>query len=165
MSMIRTWLPAPLLSASLFLVWLLLARTVEPGQLLIGLGLALSIPLIVSRLRLQAVRVRRPDVIVRFVLRVMGDVVVSNLAVGRDVLRWRSRKPTSRFVIIPLDLRHPAGLASLAVVTTIVPGTVWSELAVDRSALMLHVWNVEDEVAFVARFKTRYEQPLRAIFE
>lgn len=50
-------------------------------------------------------------------------------------------------------------------VTTVVPGTVWSELALDRSALLLHVWNVDREDAFVTRFKERYEQPLREIFE
>ena len=50
-------------------------------------------------------------------------------------------------------------------VTTIVPGTVWSEIALDRSELLLHVWNVRDEPAFVARFKARYEKPLIEIFE
>jgi multicomponent K+:H+ antiporter subunit E len=29
----------------------------------------------------------------------------------------------------------------------------------------LHVWNVGDEGTFVTRFKTRYEKPLREIFE
>jgi len=46
-----------------------------------------------------------------------------------------------------------------------VPGTVWSELAVDRSAMLLHVWDAPDEADFVARFKARYEAPLREIFE
>jgi multicomponent K+:H+ antiporter subunit E len=46
-----------------------------------------------------------------------------------------------------------------------VPGTVWSELAPDRSALLLHVWDVDEEPAFVARYKARYEKPLREIFE
>jgi multicomponent K+:H+ antiporter subunit E len=50
-------------------------------------------------------------------------------------------------------------------VTTIIPGTVWSEIAVDRSRLMLHVWNVTEEAAFISRFKARYEQPLQEIFE
>jgi len=50
-------------------------------------------------------------------------------------------------------------------VTTVVPGTVWSEIALDRSALMLHVWDVDEEKVFVARFKARYEEPLREIFE
>jgi multicomponent K+:H+ antiporter subunit E len=68
-------------------------------------------------------------------------------------------------VTIPLELRDPLGLSALAIVTTVVPGTVWSELALDRSALLLHVWNVGEEQAFVARFKARYEKPLREIFE
>jgi multicomponent K+:H+ antiporter subunit E len=68
-------------------------------------------------------------------------------------------------VIVPLELRDALGLAALSMVTTIVPGTVWSELALDRTALLLHVWEVGDEGAFIARFKTRYEKPLREIFE
>lgn len=62
-------------------------------------------------------------------------------------------------------VRDQVGLAVPALVTTIVPGTVWSGLAADRSRLLLHVWDVSDEREFVRRFKTRYEQPLREIFE
>jgi multicomponent K+:H+ antiporter subunit E len=29
----------------------------------------------------------------------------------------------------------------------------------------LHVWNVGDEGSFIARYKARYEKPLREIFE
>ena len=100
----------------------------------------------------------------RFAGRVAFDVVASNHAVARDIalLRWRRTQP--RFVTIPLDLADPVGLAMLALVTTIVPGTVWSELAVDRSTLLLHVWDAPDEAAFVERFGRRYVQPLREIF-
>ena len=49
-------------------------------------------------------------------------------------------------------------------VTTVVPGTVWSELALDRSALLLHVFDLDDEAAFIARYKARYEHPLLEIF-
>ena len=110
-------------------------------------------------------RVRRPLVVVRFILLVGHDVILSSIHVAWGVVAWRWRRPASRFVIIPLDLRAPSGLAALAMVTTVVPGTVWSELALDRSALMLHVWDVGVEEAFVARFKARYEKPLREIFE
>lgn len=158
-------LPAPLLSASLLGLWLALARSTSPGQVLLGLVIALAVPLVTGPLRLQGVRVRRPLVVVRYVLRVGADVLRSNLEVAWGVLRWRWRRPRSKFVIIPLELREPIGLAALAMVTTVVPGTVWSELALDRTALLLHVWDVEDEAAFVARFKARYEAPLREIFE
>ena len=66
--------------------------------------------------------------------------------------------------MVPLELHDPLGLAALSMVTTVVPGTVWSELALDRSALLLHVWDVDDEAAFVAHFKARYEKPLVEIF-
>jgi multicomponent K+:H+ antiporter subunit E len=152
------------MSSALFALWLLLARSVSAGQLLIALGLALALPLVTSKVR-PHVRVRRPWVIARFIATVGYDVVRSNFEVARDVVLWRWQRPHAAFVIIPLELRDPVGLAALAMVTTVVPGTVWSEIAVDRSALLLHAWNVGEETAFVARFKDRYEKPIREIFE
>ena len=68
-------------------------------------------------------------------------------------------------MVVPLELRDAHALAALAVITTVMPGTVWSELAPDRSALLLHVFDLADEAAFIAHFKARYEQPLKEIFE
>ena len=158
-------LPAPLTSASLFAMWILLARSSSLGNLLIALVLALVVPYLTRNLRPTRVRVRRPLVVVRYILTVGWDVLVSNLEVAWGVVRWRWRRPDARFVVIPLELRDPVGLAALSMVTTVVPGTVWSELAFDRSAVMLHVWDVGDDEKFIARFKARYEQPLREIFE
>ena len=159
--------PAPLTSLALFATWLALARSTSAGTLVLAAVLALGIPLLTGNVRPANVRVRRPLVIVRYVLRVGADVLRSNFQVAWGVLRWRWR-PRSTFVVVPLDLRDPVGLAALAMVTSVVPGTVWSELAVDRSALLLHVWHVPEvtgEAAFVAAFKERYEKPLREIFE
>src|SRR5690606_39266912 len=126
---------------------------------------ALGVPHLTARARPTTVRARRPWVVLRFIMTVGYDVLKSNLEVAKGVLTWRWQRPHASFVVIPLELRDPAGLAALAMVTTVVPGTVWSELALDRSALLLHVWDVDDEHAFVARFKARYEVPLREIFE
>ena len=157
--------PAPLASAALFCLWLALDRSASAGQIVLGLVLALVVPVITRHLRVN-VRVRRPRVIARFLLMVGHDVVRSAFEVAWGVIAWRWRRPEARFVIVPLELRDPVGLAALSMVTTVVPGTVWSELALDHSALLLHVWDVDDEeAAFVARFKARYEQPLREIFE
>jgi len=165
MMLLARILPAPLLSAVLLALWLALARSTSLGQILIGLTLALLIPLVTARLRPATARVRRPLVVVRYILTVGRDVLVSNFQVAWGIVAWRWRRPQGRFVVIPLELRDPLGLAALAMVTTVVPGTVWSELALDRSALMLHVWDVGDVERFVARFKARYEAPLREIFE
>jgi multicomponent K+:H+ antiporter subunit E len=157
--------PAPLLSAALVALWLVLARSASLGQVILGVLLGLVVPRITLNLRPTTARVRRPLAIVRFIFTVGYDVVVSNFKVAWGVVTWRWRKPRARFVIIPLELRDPVGLTGLAMVTTVVPGTVWSELALDRSAMMLHVWDVDEEDAFVAHFKARYEKPLREIFE
>ena len=166
MSLIKNIVPAPLTSAALFALWIALARSAGAGQFLLGLVLAIGVPLLTSTLRPTAVHVKRPLVVVSFIVRVGYDVLLSNFQVASGVVRWRWRRPHAKFVIVPLDLRDPVGLAALAMVTTVVPGTVWSELALDRSALLLHVWDVDaDERTFIERFKTRYEQPLREIFE
>lgn len=165
MSLVRRLVPAPLLSVALAALWLVLARSVSVGHVVLGVVLALVVPLMTAGLRLTNVRVRRPLVVLRFLVTVGYDVLKSNLEVAWGVVTWRWRRPRSCFVIIPLELRSPVGLATLAMVTTVVPGTVWSELAVDRSAMMLHVWDLVEEEAFVARFKARYEAPLREIFE
>lgn len=165
MTMLRKVVPAPLWSAALLVFWVVLTRDVGPGQLLFGLGLALVVPPVTAVLQVTRVRIRRPLVIAKYVLAVGYDVVHANLEVARGVITWRRRQPQFRFVVIPIELRNPVGLAVLAMVTTVVPGTVWSELAVDGSALLLHAWDVPDERAFIIRYKSRYEQPLREIFE
>jgi multicomponent K+:H+ antiporter subunit E len=165
MTLLVKVLRAPLLSAALLVLWLTLARGVSVGQVLLGLILALTVPVLTSNLRPTRVRVRRPLVVVRYILMVGRDVLASNFAVARDVLAWQWRRPRAKFVVVPLALRDPLGLAALSMVTTVVPGTVWSEIALDRSALLLHVWDVDDEEAFIARFKARYESPLQEIFE
>lgn len=165
MILLRKLVPAPLASAVLLSLWLALSRSTGAGQLSIGLALGWVVPILTSRLRPTRVRVRRPLLGVRFLLTVGHDVLFSNLEIAWSVLNWRRRRPRSKFVIIPIELRDPLGLAALCMVTTVVPGTVWSELALDRSALLLHVWNVGEEAEFVARFKARYEKPLREIFE
>jgi len=102
-------------------------------------------------------------------LRLIGivafDVVRSALHVAHGILGARRRPPRARFVVVPLDLRDVHALAALALITTIVPGTVWSELAPDRSRLLLHVFDSADDPSFVAHYKERYERPLQEIFE
>jgi multicomponent K+:H+ antiporter subunit E len=162
---VKRWLPSPLLSASLFALWLLLNQSVSANQLLLGAVVALAVPLLTAPLLPAGGRVRRPLVVARLIALVGLDVVRSAFGVGLGVLRGGRRPPRGRFVRVPLELRDAHGLAALAMITAVVPGTVWAELASDRHALLLHVFDVDDEAAFVEHYKTRYERPLREIFE
>ena len=59
----------------------------------------------------------------------------------------------------------PAALAALSAIAAIVPGTVWSELSMDRSRLLFHVFHVPEGQDFAAWYKERYEVLLMEIFE
>jgi multicomponent K+:H+ antiporter subunit E len=162
---VKRLFPAPLLSLSLWAFWLLLNLSLSPGNLLLGALLGLIAPLMFAPLRPLPVRMRRPGVAFKLLLTVGRDVIVSNLAVGWTVWRAGRHPPRSAFVKVPLDLHDANGLAALSMITTVVPGTVWSELALDRSVLLMHVFDLDDEAAFIAHFKSAYERPLMEIFQ
>lgn len=162
---LRRLFPAPLLSLALLLLWLLLNGSLGGGQWLMGAVLALAVPLLTQSLRPTPLRLRRPGVALRLLGRVGLDVAVWNWRVLRGTLAPARRLPVGGFITVPLDLRDPGGLAALAVIMCAVPGTVWSELALDRSALLVHVFDLRDAEAEVQLIKTRYERPLMEIFE
>lgn len=161
----RRLFPSPYLSVVLFGLWLVLNQSLSPGHLLFGLLLALLAPRWTRSLRPSPVRLQSLPAALRLALIVGMDVIISNLQVAKGVWRSGRQAPRSAFVSIPLVLRDANGLAALAIITAVVPGTVWCELAIDRSALLLHLFEVGDEQAYIAYFKQRYEKPLVEIFE
>jgi multicomponent K+:H+ antiporter subunit E len=56
-------------------------------------------------------------------------------------------------------------MASLASIITMTPGTLSVDLSPDRRHLLVHALHLDDPAALIASVKTRYEQPLIAIFE
>lgn len=158
-------LPSPWLSLGLLGGWLLLTRTFSLGQLLLGVLVAVVMPLLMAPLRPRPGPLRHWGLLARLILRVGGHVVRSALVVAAGVLRAKNRPPHGSFVTVPLDLRDEHALAALAMITAVIPGTVWSELAPDRSALLIHVFDLDDEAAFIHHFKADYEWPLKEIFE
>ena len=163
--MMKRLFPAPLLSAALIVAWLVLNASLAAGDVLLAVGLGLAVPALLAPLRPARPRIRHPLTVLRLIAVVGRDVLWSNALVLRTLVTRPGRPMHKRFVRIPLELRDPSALAALAVITTVVPGTVWCELARDSSALLLHVWDAPDEAAFIAHYKRSYEQPLREIFE
>lgn len=157
-------LPAPLLSALLFVVWLLLAQTLDPAHILLAALLAVVVPWFTERLRPERPRIRRPLVIARLAAAVLWDIVLSNIEVARRILGPESAI-TPRFVWVPLELTDPHAILSLAGIITMTPGTLSAELSPDRRHLLVHAFNVDDEAALVAQIKARYETPLKEIYE
>ena len=159
----RTWLPYPLLTAVLLGIWLLLAQSVSPGQLLLG-----SVAAILAARAMAALRPERPTLgrlrpAFRLAGFVLQDIVRSNLAVAGLVLFPRPRR--SGFILVPLDLHDRHGLAMLALILTATPGTSWVDLDSRKRTLLIHVLDLVDEDALIAQIKSRYEAPLLEVFQ
>jgi multicomponent K+:H+ antiporter subunit E len=161
----RRWLPFPLLTAALFLMWLLLVGSAGPGAILLGLLLALLSTRLLLALGPERLRLRRPLAVLELAWVVLVEVFRSNNAVARIILTPRPRERTSGFVRIPLDMRNPYGLAALACVLTATPGTVWAEYESATGTMLLHVLDLIDEGEWVRIIKDRYERRLMEIFE
>jgi len=164
MNFLRRWFPHPGLSALLLLAWLILNGSPRPAQLLPGALLAWLIPLLSDALLGRRVRLYRPLLALRLLLRVLADIVIANLRVARLVLSPVSALRPA-FVRVPLDLREPYAIYTLASIVTLTPGTVSSRISEDRRYLLVHALDLDDEQALVAQIKARYELPLKEIFQ
>jgi multicomponent K+:H+ antiporter subunit E len=158
-------LPYPLLSAALLVLWLLLNQSVSPGHLVLGSVLAVLASWAMAALRPEKPRIRRPGAALQLAGMVLIDIVRSNLAVGRIIVRSRQPGVNAGFMTIPLDLRSRHGLAVLSIIITSTPGTIWVNYDAAKGTLLLHVLDLVDESVWVRTIKGRYERLLMEIFE
>jgi multicomponent K+:H+ antiporter subunit E len=162
--MLRKVLPAPLLSLVLWILWSVLNSSWSPGHLALGLGIAVAVPSFTGGLWPEKPRLKKPWVLLRLVLTVLWDVVVSNIEVARRILGPESHiKPA--FVWVSLSIQDPHGMVALACIITMTPGTLSADLSDDRRHLLVHAFNVIDAAALIDSIKTRYERPLMEVFE
>lgn len=158
-------IPHPILSAGLVLVWLLL-NEFSLGHLVLGLIIALVSSWALGAIEGDRVRWRNPRTVFRLFCIVGLDIIRSNIAVASLILSGgRHGARRSAFIPIPLKMTDPVGLAVLAMIITATPGTAWIEHDTDQNVLLLHVYDVIDEEAWISLIQTRYESLLREIFE
>lgn len=164
MSLTTKWLPMPLHSLLLLVVWLLLNNSLSLGHVVLGSILAICIPLICAPLQVKQPKIIRPFKAVAFVLLVLRDIVVANIEVAILVVGpMRRIKPG--FVAVPLDLKEILPITILASTCTMTPGTVSAEVSEDRKWLYVHVLNMpENEQDIIDHIKQRYEAPIKEIF-
>jgi multicomponent K+:H+ antiporter subunit E len=160
---VTTWLPRPIVSFFVLIVWLGLHTSLAPLHLVSGLLLAVLLPILLSRALDDPVRIRRPGVALRLAAVVLWDIVVANIAVARRVLGPLGRLRPG-FIEVPLDLAHPDAVALLASIIAITPGTVVADIDDARTRILVHVLDLDDPGRLVAEIKHRYERPLKEVF-
>lgn len=157
-------LPHPLLTPILAAVWLLLNNSLAPGHIGLGLLLGWAIPMFTLRFWPESVRIHKPLTLLRFLVVVLLDIVLANLAVARLILgRPQSLRPA--FLDVPLDLQGDLAIGLLANTICLTPGTVSARLSPDRKFLLVHALDAPDGDAVIATIKQRYEMPLKEVFE
>jgi multicomponent K+:H+ antiporter subunit E len=151
---------------ALFALWLILNESLAPGHLLLGAAIALAGVAVYNRLQPAANRVRnRPGAALSLLALVFADIVRSNVAVALIVLGLGARSRSAGFISMPLELRHPAGLAVVACIITATPGTSWVRYDSAANTLTIHMLDLVDTDDWVRLFKQRYERRLMEIFE
>ena len=155
-------LPYPLLSVSLLVMWLLL-NGISPGQIVLGSAIAFAVGNVTAALQPAKPRFKRWYLLPKLVMIVLADIWRSNIAVAQLILRKDQSRRVSGFVIVPLELRDPLGLAILACIVTSTPGTAWVEYDSTSSKLLLHVFDLVDEAHWIDLIKGRYEHLLLEI--
>ena len=160
----KRWLPHPLLTPALTVIWLLLNNSAAPGQIMLGLLLGWAIPLFTQAFWPEPVRIYRPGALLRLVSVFFHDVLIANLTVARLVLAGpQALHPM--FVQVPLDLHHDLAISLLVNITCLTPGTVSARLSQDQRFLLVHALDCKDPQALMATIKTRFEAPLKEMFE
>lgn len=163
--MISRILPHPLLTLLLTVVWQLLVNKLTPGNLLLGLGLGIVIPILTAPYWPARPTLRKPGKIAAYVLIVLWDIVRANITVAGLILFYRNSSLQSRFIPYPMDLRTPEAITLLAGTITMTPGTLTADMSSCGRVLLIHCLHAPDPDGVVAEIKDRYERRLKEIFE
>ena len=161
----KRWLPYPLLWLSLLAMWLVLNETLDPATAIIGAFVALGATWSYRSLQPPQTQLRSARAALELAWLVLEDMVRSNIAVARIVCNAGNHGHTSNFVRIPLQLRHPVGLAALACIITACPGTAWARYDSTSGVLTMHILDLVDEETWIRTVKQRYERLLLEIFQ
>lgn len=161
----RAWLPHPILTVVLVLVWILLQNSFSLAHLVLGLVLGIVIPRLTNGLWPARPRIRRYGKVAAYGLLVVGDIVRANIDVARLILFRRVEELHLRWVSVPLELTSPEAITVLAGTITMTPGTVSCDLSADGRSLLVHCLDAPDAERVVSEVKTRYEARLKEIFE
>lgn len=159
------WIPHPLMTLVLIVLWLLLNNSVSFGHIVLGLLLGVAIPWFTNQFWPERPRICKRGLFLKFFFGIfIYDVIVANISVVRLILQPDIGKLQPKFIRIPLDTDDPLVISILANVISMTPGTVSTEITQDQKTLIVHGLNVPDEKAAVNEIKTRYEATLREIF-
>ena len=160
----QRWLPHPLLTLVLVLLWMALLNSFTAGGLVVGIVLGMLIPIYTANFWPERPMIRSPLRALSFLTILIFDVVIANIHVAYLILFRRSGHLRSRWIAVPLELTSPEAITVLIATITLTPGTVASDLSADGRTLLVHCLDVGNEKTLIRQIKERYERRIKAIF-
>jgi multicomponent K+:H+ antiporter subunit E len=157
------WFAHPVLSVLLGVSWLALSHSIEPIHLLSALLIGLVVPRLLKPFLADASGLYWPA-IPRLVGIVLWDIIVSNVVVAKLVLGPLGNMAPG-WIPVPLASGHHRVNALFASIITTTPGTVSAVIDESERVIWVHALNCDDVSAMAADMKSRYEEPLLAIFK
>ena len=155
-------LPFPLLATAIFGMWVLLTGF-SLGHILLGAVIAILLSRVMLPLAPARPRIRFGKALMKLTAIVFADIVRSNIAVARIVL-FRPSERKSGFIRLPIELDNPYALATLAIIITATPSTLWLQHEAHNKIVLIHVLDLVDEAQWIELIKNRYETLLTEIF-
>lgn len=160
---LQRWLPHPLLTVVLVVMWMALLNDFSSGGLVVGLFLGIVIPIATSHFWPDRPRVRSYARALAFIGLLIWDVIVANIQVARLIVFRPVDQLNVRWVAVPIELETPEAITLLSATITMTPGTVASDISADGHSLLVHCLDAPDAVAAVEQMKNRYERRIREI--
>lgn len=161
--MMKRLIPYPFLAAFLLAMWILLTGF-SPGHVLLGSVIAILVSRTELTLRPEQPTVRVSSAMLKLVLVVAGDILRSNIATARIIL-FSNAERKSGFIQLPVTLRSPYALATLSIILTATPGTLWVQYDPRDGVILIHLLDIVEEEKWVSNYHRYYERLLTEIFE
>lgn len=143
----------------LALVWAAITGTFTLGNLVIGFVLSYLVLYLTRRGLHRPGYFRRTRAALGLVGYVAWELVLANLRLARDVVRYRIHARPG-IVAVPLDASTDVEITLLANLITLTPGTLSLDVSEDRRVLYVHALYVDDPEKLRREIKHSFERRL-----
>lgn len=157
------YLPFPILSSTIFLMWVLLTGF-SPGHIIMGALIGVFVARVMLLLKPEMPKITYSAAIPKLIGMVAKDVVRSNLN-AVTVILGRRKKREAGFVNVQLRIRNPYALSALSIICTATPGTLWVQHDPSCHQLLLHFWDLSEAEEWLRYYEEDFEPLLMEIFE
>lgn len=146
----------------LAVIWVALTGSLSPGNIILGLGVALACVAIL-RHEPGKDRIRPTWAIVSLFLLFAYELIVSAFTVAKTIVSPRMRMEPA-IVVFPLRLTRDFEITLLSSLITLTPGTLTVDVSPDRTSLMIHALDASDPDALVTSLRDGFEAAILKAF-